>query len=42
MCDIVSFLSNEAAVERRSACIAYIETSGRHVERCGSIPASQP
>jgi hypothetical protein len=42
MCGAVSALSNEYAVERRSACIAYIESSGRRVEQCGSLPASQP
>jgi hypothetical protein len=42
MCSLVSFLSKETAVERRSACVAYIEPSGRRVEQCGSIPASQP
>lgn len=42
MCGAVSALSGESAAERRSACIAYIETSGRRVEQCGSFPAAQP
>ena len=42
MCGAVSMLSGETAVERRSACIAYVESSGRRVEQCGSLPASQP
>jgi hypothetical protein len=42
MCGGVSALSGEYAAERRSACIAYIETSGRRVEQCGSLPAAQP
>ena len=31
MCDAVSILSGETAVERRSACIIYVEPSGRRV-----------
>jgi hypothetical protein len=42
MCGAVSALSGETAVEGRSACIAYIESSGRRIEQCGSFPASQP
>ena len=42
LCGAMSTFSGEAAVERRSACIAYVETSGRRVEQCGSLPASQP
>ena len=42
MCSAVSALSGEYAVERRSACIAYIESNGRRVEQCGSLPASHP
>ena len=42
MCDAVSIISGETAVERRSACIAYVEPSGRRVEQCGSLPLSQP
>jgi hypothetical protein len=42
LCGAMSILSGEAAVERRSACIAYIESSGRRVEQCGSLPVSQP
>jgi hypothetical protein len=42
MCGAVSALSSESAVERRSACFAYIESSGRRVEQCGSLPAAQP
>jgi hypothetical protein len=42
LCSVMSTLSGEYAVERRSACIAYIENSGRRVEQCGSLPASQP
>jgi hypothetical protein len=34
-------LSGDSAVERRSACIAYTEPSGRRVEQCGSTSASQ-
>ena len=41
LCGAVSMLSGETAVERQSACMAYIETSGRRVEQCGSLPASQ-
>jgi hypothetical protein len=37
-----SVLSGAQAEERRSACVAYIEPSGRRVEMCGSLPASQP
>lgn len=42
LCGTVSTLSGEIAVERRPACIAYVESSGRRVEQCGSLPASQP
>ena len=42
MCGAVSILSGETAVERRSACIIYVEPSGRRVEQCGSLPASHP
>jgi hypothetical protein len=42
LCEVVHMFSGAAAVERRSACIAYIERSGRRVEQCGSLPASQP
>jgi hypothetical protein len=42
LCGAVSIFSGEAAVERRPACIAYVESSGRRVEQCGSLPASQP
>jgi len=42
LCGAVSTFSGEAAVERRSACIAYLESSGKRVEQCGSLPASQP
>ena len=42
MCGTVSILSGETAVERRSACIIYVEPSGRRVEQCGSLPASHP
>ncbi len=42
LCGGVSILSGETAVERRSACIAYVEPSGRRVEQCGSLPLSQP
>jgi len=41
LCGGVSILSGETAVERRSACIAYVEPSGRRVEQCGSLPLSQ-
>jgi hypothetical protein len=41
LCGAVSYLSDEAGVERRSGCVAY-ETKGRRVEQCGSIPISQP
>ena len=41
LCGAVSMLSGETAVERQSACMAYVETSGRRVEQCGSLPASQ-
>src|SRR5262249_21057440 len=36
MCGAVSMLSGDSAVERKSACIAYTEQSGRRVEQCGS------
>ncbi|HEY5445672.1 MAG TPA: hypothetical protein VIJ87_14630, partial [Pyrinomonadaceae bacterium] len=42
LCGAVSIVSGETAVERRSACIAYVEPSGRRVEQCGSLPLSQP
>jgi hypothetical protein len=42
LCGVMSTFSGEAAVERRSACIAYVESSGRRVEQCGSLPASHP
>ena len=42
MCGAVSILSGETAVERRSACIIYVEPSGRRVEQCGPLPASHP
>jgi hypothetical protein len=41
-CRAWSLLSGDAANERRSACVAYIESSGRRVEMCGSLPASLP
>ena len=41
MCQAVSAVSGDKAVERGPACIAYIETSGRKVEQCGSLPATQ-
>jgi len=41
MCGAVSMLSGDGGAERRSACIAYTEQSGRRVEQCGSISASQ-
>jgi len=41
MCGAVSMLSGDGGVERRSACFAYTEQSGRRVEQCGSISASQ-
>jgi hypothetical protein len=41
MCGAVSMLSGDSAVERRSACFAYTEQSGRRVEQCGSVPASR-
>lgn len=41
LCGAVSMLSGETAVERRPACMAYTESSGRRVEQCGSLPASQ-
>jgi len=42
MCGAVSILSGETAVERRSACIVYVEPNGKRVEQCGSLPLSQP
>jgi len=42
MCGAVSILSGETAVERRSACIAYVEPSERRVEQCGALPTSHP
>ena len=41
MCGAVSMLSGDGGVERRSACFAYTEQSGRRVEQCGSISAPQ-
>lgn len=41
MCGAVSMLSGDGGVERRPACIAYTEPSGRRVEQCGSLSASQ-
>jgi hypothetical protein len=42
MCGAVSMLSGDGGgVEGRSSCIAYTEQSGRRVEQCGSISASQ-
>jgi hypothetical protein len=41
MCGAVSMLSGDGGVERTSACFAYTEQSGRRVEQCGSISASQ-
>ncbi len=41
MCGAVSILSGETAVERRSACIAYVEPSERRVEQCGALPTSR-
>src|SRR4029078_3466982 len=40
MCGAVSMLSGDGGVERRSACFAYTEQSGRGVEPYGSISAS--
>jgi hypothetical protein len=42
LCGAVSVLSGDTAVERRSACIVYVEPSGRRVEQCGSLPSSRP
>lgn len=42
LCNAMSTFSGEAAVERRSACMAYVESSGRRVEQCGSLPAAHP
>ena len=41
MCGAVSIYP-VTAVERRSACIAYVEPNGKRVEQCGSLPLSQP
>lgn len=41
-CSVRSLFSGDAGAERRSACSAFIESDGRRVETCGSIPASQP
>lgn len=41
-CSAWSLFSGDAAAERRPACSAYVESSGRRVEMCGSLPASQP
>ena len=38
LCGAVSILSGDTAVERRSACIVYVEPGGRRVEQCGSLP----
>ena len=42
LCGAVSMVSGDGAVERTAACFAYIEQSGRRVEQCESVPASQP
>ena len=42
LCGGVSIFSGDTAVERRSACIVYVEPSGRRVEQCGSLPSSHP
>jgi hypothetical protein len=42
LCGAVSTLSGETAIERRSACIAYVEPNGKRVEQCGSLLLSQP
>jgi len=41
-CSLMSVVTGDYGVERRSACIAYIERGGTRVETCGSVPASQP
>ena len=41
-CGLMSGVTGDYGVERRSACIAYIERGGTRVETCGSVPASQP
>ena len=41
-CRAMSALSGDYGAERRSACIAYRDSSFRLVEQCGSLPATQP
>jgi hypothetical protein len=41
LCGAVSMVSGETAVEGRSTCTAYVESSGRRIEQCGSVTASQ-
>lgn len=41
-CRAMSVLSGDAAVERRSTCIAYRNAGGSRVEKCGSVEARLP
>jgi hypothetical protein len=41
-CRAMSMLSGDAAVERRSTCIAYRNADGSRVEKCGSVEARVP
>ncbi len=41
-CGAVSMLSGDAAVERRSTCVAYRTANNTLVETCGSVQAREP
>jgi hypothetical protein len=41
-CRVMSALSGDYGTEKRSACIAYRDSSFKLVEQCGSLPATQP
>jgi hypothetical protein len=38
----MSALSGDYGAEKRAACIAYRDSSGKLVETCGSLPATHP
>jgi hypothetical protein len=41
-CKLMSALSGDYGAEKRAACIAYRDSSGKLVETCGSLPATHP
>ena len=41
-CRVMSALSGDYGAERRSACIAYRDSSFKLVEQCRPLPATQP